>query len=163
MPGIKLKRERITPGAFAPFGKIIDLPRAGFLNPRKNLWKIIVRQPKTGWRIAFLRVRDRAICRLERHPGSYESFEPLEGRGLLFVALKKNPASIRCFFLDKPVILKKGLWHGVVALTREADIKITENSRVVCEYWPLEFELKAKGVGGNACGGDSNTQQRGYL
>jgi ureidoglycolate hydrolase len=142
----KLKIEKITAKVFAPFGKLIDLPRKGFPGPNKNLWKIIVRQPKAGWRIAVLVVRDRAIKRLERHPGSLESFEPMSGESLLFVALKKDPGIIRCFLLDKPVILKKGLWHGVITLTREADIKITENSQVKCEYWRLDFELNKKNI-----------------
>ena len=139
----KIRIERITAQRFAAFGRLIDLPRSGFPNPEKNLWKIIVRQPGAGWRIAVLVVRDRVIRRLERHPGSLESFEPVLGRSLLFVTVKKDPSGIRCFLLDKPVILKKGLWHGVVASTREADIKITENSKVICNYWKLGFELGA--------------------
>jgi ureidoglycolate hydrolase len=137
----KIKVERITPERFAPFGKVIGLVRKGPGAPGKNLWKVIVRQPKTGWRIAYLVVRERAISRLERHPGSLESFEPVSGRGLLYVALKKEPAAVRCFLLDKPVILKKGLWHGVVACSQETDIKITENSKVASEYWRLGFDL----------------------
>lgn len=137
----KLKIERITPERFAPFGKVIGLTRKGPATPGKNSWKVIVRQPKMGWRIAYLVVRERAIGRLERHSGSLESFEPVLGRGLLFVALKKDPGAVRCFLLDKPVILKKGLWHGVVACSQEADIKITENSKVASEYWRLGIEL----------------------
>jgi hypothetical protein len=43
--------------------------------------------------------------------------------------------------LDKPVILKKGLWHGVVALGDEADIKITENASVRCVYWKTGIKM----------------------
>ncbi|MFA5039336.1 MAG: hypothetical protein WC732_06615 [Candidatus Omnitrophota bacterium] len=70
-----------------------------------------------------------------------ETFEPVEGRGLLFVSLKKDPRDIVCFYLDKPVILRKSIWHGVVALGREADIKITENSSVRCVYWRTGVSL----------------------
>jgi ureidoglycolate hydrolase len=139
------KPRRITTASFRPFGKIIELPRKGFPTPQKNLWRVIVRQPRVGWRIAYLVVRDRSLSRLERHPGTRESFEPVCGRAALFVALKKESRSIRCFLLDRPVILKKGLWHGVVTLGREADIKITENSKVVCDFWSMTEPIKVDG------------------
>jgi ureidoglycolate hydrolase len=139
------KPRRITTSTFRPFGKIIELPRKGFPTPHKNLWRVIVRQPRVGWRIAYLVVRDRSLSCLERHPGILESFEPVRGRAALFVALKKDPRSVYCFLLDHPVILKKGLWHGVVTLDREADIKITENSKVVCDFWKLAEPIKADG------------------
>jgi len=119
---------------FKPYGRIIDYPRRSAAG-RRNLFRIVVRQLHTGWRIAYLVVRDKVIDRLEQHPGSLESFEPVKGRALLFVARRRRVADIRCFLLDKPVILKKGLWHGVVALGEEADIKITENASVKCVYW----------------------------
>jgi ureidoglycolate hydrolase len=119
---------------FKPYGRIIDYPRRT-ARGRLNLFRIIVRQRRTGWRIAYLVVREKVIDRLEQHPGSLESFEPVKGRALLFVARRRRISDIRCFFLDRPVILNKGLWHGVVALGDEADIKITENASVRCVYW----------------------------
>lgn len=119
---------------FKPYGRIIDYPRRT-ARSRLNLFRIIVRQRRTGWRIAYLVVREKVIDRLEQHPGSLESFEPVKGRALLFVARRRRTSDIRCFLLDKPVILNKGLWHGVVALGDEADIKITENVSVRCVYW----------------------------
>ena len=137
----KLKIKAITHANFKTFGWIIDYPKKG-ASRSKNLFKIIVRQPKSGWRIAYLVVRDKVIQRLEQHPGSFESFEPVKGRGLLYIATKKDPTAIRCFFLDRPVILKKGIWHGIVTRGRECDVKIVENARVKCVYWLLGFKLK---------------------
>jgi ureidoglycolate hydrolase len=138
---MKIKIDRITTASFKKYGCLIDLPRKG-QSKSKNLWRIIVRQPNLGWRIAYLVVRDKKIMRLEQHPGSLESFEPVYGQGLLFVAVKKDSNSIKCFLLDKPIVLKKGVWHGIVSKTSECDVKITENSTVKCVYWKLGFELK---------------------
>ena len=45
------------------------------------------------------------------------------------------------------MVLKKGIWHQVMALTPEAQVKITENLEVPSEFY--EFE-KAK----TACFGE---------
>jgi len=90
-------------------------------------------------------VRDKKIRRLECHPESFESFEPVCGRSLLFVAWKKDVKAIECFELTRPIILKKGVWHGVVTVTPECEIKLTENSKVKCVYWPLGFHLVGNG------------------
>lgn len=132
----KIKIRAITEASFRPYGKIIGYP--GSRRPmNKNLFRIVVKQPGSGWRIAYLVVRDKKISRLEQHPGSFESFEPARGRGLLYVSNRKDSRLIKCFLLNKPVILKKGLWHGIVTLSRECEVKIVENSSVRCVYWPI--------------------------
>lgn len=108
----------------------------------RNLFRIVLKESqRTGWRIAYLIVRDKTIKRLECHPHSFESFEPIRGKSLLFVAKTQDAASIECFSLEKPVILKKGIWHGVVTTSDECEIKLTENAKVKCVYWPLKFKL----------------------
>ncbi|HAJ56540.1 MAG TPA: hypothetical protein DCL35_02090 [Candidatus Omnitrophica bacterium] len=140
----KIAAKAVTAANFRRFGSIIDYPGRRGAPKTKNLFRVIVRQPGLGWRIAYLVVRDRCIRRLEQHPGSLESFEPVRGQGLIYVASRKDPASIKCFLLDKPVILKKGIWHGVVSISRDFDVKITENSSVKCIYWTLGFDLDGK-------------------
>jgi ureidoglycolate hydrolase len=136
--------KKITAANFKRFGCIIEYPNRAKAQKTKNLFKIVVKQPNVGWRIAYLVVRDMFIGKLEQHPGSRESFEPVLGRGLIYCATKKDPAAIECFLLDRPVILNRGVWHGVIALSGEFDVKITENSRVKCVYWPLGFVLEGK-------------------
>ncbi len=146
MPVIK----KINSGNFKKFGWVIEYSDKGLKEKKKNLFRIILREKKPlGWRIAYLVVRDRGINRLEQHPESFESFEPVSGKSLLYVAFLKDMKRIECFLLDKPVILKKGIWHGVVTLEKETEIKITENSRVQCVYWPLGFELNP--LSGKSC------------
>ncbi len=124
---------------FGRYGKIIGYPNKESKGHVRNLWRIIhVESGKVGWRIAYLVLRDKTIGRLERHPQSDESFEPVRGRALIFVAVKDDLSDLQCFKLDQPLIVYKNVWHGVVTLTPETEIKITENAHVTCEYLSLK-------------------------
>jgi len=130
---------------FRRYGLVIACPDRYVKNKKKSIFSIVLTEPAAkGWRIAHLLLRDKAADYLERHIDSFESFEPLKGRVLLFVAKRNEPKEIRSFYLNKPIIVKKGIWHNVVTLTKEAEIKITENAQVKCRYWRLGFSLKGK-------------------
>lgn len=134
--------KKINSYNFRQYGWIIAHPRKDARTKKKNLFHIVVKETgNRGWRIAYLIVRDKAIDRLERHPGTFESFEPVSGRSILYLAKEKNSKVITAFYLDRPVILKKGIWHGVVTLGQESEIKITENARVKSAYWRLGFNI----------------------
>ena len=137
--------QTISAATFRPYGRVIHYPQKNKKSPHHNLFRIVLSDPAApGWRIAYLIVRDRCIGRLEQHPGSHESFEPISGHSLLFVAGHRRPDAIRCFRLDRPVIVTKGIWHGIVTLGRESEVKLTENARVTCAYWRLEAKLLRK-------------------
>lgn len=134
--------KKITAQNFRRYGWVIGFPNKHFHGKKSNLFRVAVKENnETGWRIAYLVVREKSITRLEQHPESFESFEPVKGRSLLYISNSKNRKKITCFYLDKPVILKKGIWHGVVTLGAETDIKITENAKVESIYWELGMEL----------------------
>ncbi len=138
-------QKNITNENFKQYGKIIAYPKKHLKGTKRNLWKIILTdETARGWRIAYLVVRDRSVKRLERHPNTFESFEPVAGKTLLFVSQGKVPEKIECFNLNTPVILKKNIWHAVVTVGDESEIKITENAKVVCQYWPLGYKLPKK-------------------
>ncbi len=133
------KYKNITPANFKRFGKIIEYPGLSKKSKRKNLFRIVLQDAKApGWRIAYLVVRDKLIDRLEQHPGTFESFEPIKGKAVLYVAGQKNARKVESFLLDKPVILKKGIWHGIITKGKSAEVKITENAKVKCVYWRPE-------------------------
>jgi ureidoglycolate hydrolase len=107
-----------------------------------NQFRIVIRDRKSaGWRIAYLIVKDKVIDRLEQHPHSMESFEPVSGRSILHVSNQKKPSRVESFVLDMPIILKKGIWHGVTSVSEETHIKITENSRVKLIRYSLGYTL----------------------
>lgn len=128
--------KKITAENFKPYGWVIEYPKKHLKGKSKNLFRIVLKETKKfGWRIAYLIVRDKKLTRLECHTLSFESFEPVAGQSLMYVAKNKNAEAVECFYLDRPIILKKGVWHGVVTLTPECEIKLTENAQVQCVYW----------------------------
>lgn len=129
MDGI-LKIEAITAASFAPSG------RSSNSRPSREdeRFEVVIREESEPWRIAVFRVRRRAAERLECHPTSMESFEPLQGVGILLVAEPHSPDKPRAF-LDTSICLYKGVWHEVIALSKEALYKITENRNVNSEFY----------------------------
>ncbi|MFA6282123.1 MAG: hypothetical protein WCY05_06465, partial [Candidatus Omnitrophota bacterium] len=76
---------------FKSFGHIIHHPYKDSHAKDKNLFHIVLEEKEPlGWRIAYLIVRDKGIDKLEQHPGTFESFEPVYGKALLFVSCEKN-------------------------------------------------------------------------
>lgn len=137
-----MKIKKINKQNFRHYGRLIEhrgnKPKAA----NKNLFSIVLREKgKFGWRIAYLTVKDKTINRLEQHLTTFESFEPVSGKAMLYLCRTKNPKDIECFRLDRPIILDKGVWHGVTACNGKAEIKITENANVRSIYWPLGFSL----------------------
>lgn len=127
---------------FQSFGKIIEFPEKKISDGNKNLFHVVCREKESlGWRIAYLIVREKTISRMEHHPLSLETFEPVKGKTLIYLSKTKKIEDINCFLLDKPVILNKGIWHGVVTLNEQSEIKITENLKVKCVYWKLNHQL----------------------
>jgi len=128
----------LTAQTFRPYGRLIEYPGKNRKGKKRNLWRIVLKEPdRFGWRIAYLVLRDKTLRRLEKHPHTYESFEPVKGKSLIFVSLNRDFKKVKCFRLDKPIILRKGIWHGLISLTSETEIKITENVEVKCVYWLL--------------------------
>ncbi|MFH1063020.1 MAG: ureidoglycolate lyase [Candidatus Omnitrophota bacterium] len=137
----KIKPLNITKENFKKYGWIIqwDGPENKLEN---NQFRIVIRDSKvTGWRIAYLIVRNKQVEFLENHPYSYESFEPIKGKAILYVSNRKTPQAIEAFILDKPVVLRKGLWHNAVAAGKEAHIKLTENNNVKLIKYQLGYKL----------------------
>jgi ureidoglycolate hydrolase len=137
-----MRVKKINKNNFRRFGRVIEYPKDKPSLKDRNLFKVILKEKeKLGWRIAYLLVREKSIKRLEAHLNTFESFEPVCGKSLIYLALNKGIPQIECFYLDKPVILNKGVWHGIVTLDGESEIKITENAKVKSAYWPLGFSL----------------------
>lgn len=86
----------------------------------------------------------KSIQRIECHPTSMETFEPLSGVTVLLVAEHVTPEDYKAFVLDKPVCLKKGVWHQVLSLTPVAEVKITENKDVYSDYYDLPKEIRVQ-------------------
>lgn len=115
---------------FEKYGVVLE-----FGEECKEPFQIIITEEKEPWRLAVFRYVNKEVKSMECHPTSMESFEPLQGVTVLLVAEHDKPEAYEAFILDKPVCLKKGIWHQVLALTDEAQVKITENLEVNSEFY----------------------------
>lgn len=128
--------QSIKKDAFAKYGSILEFPE-----DNTEPFYIVAAEEKEPWRLAVFRYRNKSVKTLECHPGSLESFEPLKGITVLVVAEHEKPEQMEAFVLDQPVCLYKGIWHQVLTLTEEAQVKIAENLEVSSEFYELEEEL----------------------
>lgn len=129
-----MKVNRITSNSIRPYGVIID-GRCAKTRSDGNGWGILFRSRSNGWRVAYLILRRRKIGRLESHD-SPETFEPVKGKAVIALATHGSPRRYKLFFLDKPIILKKGVWHGLKSISKSSHIKITENLKLTSKYHP---------------------------
>ena len=125
--------ESVTADRFKAYGTVLEFPEDNYEN-----FYIADTETEHPWRVAVFRYTSKAIKVIENHPTSKETFEPLHGITVLLVAEHETPEDYRAFILDKPVCLKKGVWHQVLALTPEAQVKITENLEVPSEFYEYE-------------------------
>lgn len=125
--------------AFSPYGTLLT-----YTDKKDDGWEIRVEAQSEGWRIALLEFTRKTAKRLEYHPASKETFEPISGVTLLIVALPHSPNDQEVFLLDQPICLEPGIWHEVITLSDLSYVKITENLHVDCVYHMLDKEI---GVG----------------
>jgi len=133
-----VKLEAITSESFAPFGALVDWTPA--LEKTGVPFHILVRsEAPTGWRMAMLKVALRATQDMENHPHTEELFAPVQGAGVLLVARAGafDEGGVHAFFLDRPVSVGPGVWHGIFALSESATVLIAENLDVTSEHAKL--------------------------
>lgn len=131
-----MKIKRLTHKDIRPYGWIID---SRFMKDdgRGDKFGVLLKERSKGWRIGYLILRKKRIENLESHPDSLETFEPVSGRTVIYLARNRAPRSIKAFLLDKPVVLKKGVWHNVAAISKKCEIKIFENIDVITKYYDI--------------------------
>ena len=134
-----VKIESMTRETFAPFGTVIE-----FSPDFDGIYEILETEDEKPWILAVFRYTNKTIQRIENHPTSMETFEPLSGVTVLLVAEHETPENYKAFVLDKPVCLKKGVWHQVLSLTPSAEVKITENKDVYSEFYDLPEEIQVQ-------------------
>lgn len=134
------KLKSISKKEFEKYGKVLEFSNAD----SDKSFEIVITEEKEPWRLAVFRYSNKTVKRMECHPASLESFEPLSGLTVLIVAEHESPEAYEAFILDKPVCLYKGIWHQTLSLTEEAQVKIAENLEVTSEFFELEKEIEVK-------------------
>ncbi|MFA6079483.1 MAG: hypothetical protein WC779_07050 [Candidatus Omnitrophota bacterium] len=135
-----IKIRRLTPKSVRPYAVIIDSACVKD-DGRKNCFGILLKEKSKGWRIGYLIVRDKTIPRLESHPDSLETFEPVSGKTVIAFAPALHPDKVKVFLLDKGVVVKKGVWHDVAPLSKRSEVKIFENIEVKTSYHKLAEKI----------------------
>jgi ureidoglycolate hydrolase len=138
-----MKLRKLTHKSIRPYGCIIDAECVS-CKPGDNGFGILFSERSKGWRIAYLVVKKRTITRLENHPNTAETFEPATGQAAIALAPHNSPDNFKVFLLDKPVVLKKGVWHNVTRLTKDCGIKICEGIKVREVYHELAKPITPK-------------------
>jgi ureidoglycolate hydrolase len=133
---------------FEPFGRILD-PQPGQKASQAEEGVFDFFLPFTersdGWSIGYLSYTGRKLYQLERHPNTPEVFSPLKGDALLVLAVDPaDEGSFRAFRLRKPIVLDRGVWHGLICRSRRAEILIVENPGTVDEYHQLARPVKGE-------------------
>src|SRR5262245_23859671 len=119
--------------AFAPYGKVLEIaiPDPERAAAGQNEFKVVdVSENGDGWRLAVQILRGRELRQIGHHPNTKETFEPVAGVAVICVASLETPEQLDAFVLDQPVVVNASVWHGLVALSREAVVKIAENREV---------------------------------
>jgi ureidoglycolate hydrolase len=133
---------------FEPFGRILQpLPGENPAQSEKGVFDFFLpfTERSGGWSIGFLEYSGKLLHQLERHPNTPEVFCPLKGDCLLVLASDPaEEAGIRAFRLQKPIVLARGVWHGLICLSDRAEILIVENPETVDEYHQLKRSIKGE-------------------
>ena len=136
--------ETITPDSFAPYGTVIDWTAE--LEASGRPFHILMRSEEpTGWRLAILKVTARSVGRMENHPDTEELFAPVRGTSIILVARAGDwdEDGVHAFLLDRPVSLRRGVWHGNLTLSEQSTILIAENLDVSGVYAELGEPIAA--------------------
>jgi len=134
----------LTAEAWAPFGTILEIAQPDQERARagENEFRVVDQSENNdGWRLAVQIVRARQLRQIGHHPNTKESFEPVTGVAAICVASHQTPDDLRAFLLDRPVVVNASVWHGLIALSSVAVVKIAENRQVTGANRPLAQPL----------------------
>jgi len=133
---------------FQPFGRILEnLPTEIPEVSEKDIFNfyVIFKEFAEGWQIGYLEQMGKALKALECHPTTPEVFIPLKGESILLLS-NKPEEEIVAFKLDKPIVLNRGIWHGVISFTERSEILIVENQGVTDEFYKLKEPITGKSL-----------------
>ena len=106
---------------------------------------VTFKEQANSWQIGYLDQIGKKVDKLECHPNTSEVFVPLSGDAVILLSV--NPQeNIFAFRLDKPIVLSKGIWHGVISLTDSSKMLIVESADVLDEYYDLDEPIDDKNL-----------------
>jgi ureidoglycolate hydrolase len=145
---VQICANELQQGIFSSYGRILEPEKSEtpeVSDPGNFDFYVTFKESSPGWQIGYLINEGKIVNQLERHPNTAEVFSPLQGSAVLVVS--KNPEdknSITAFKLDKPVVLHRGVWHGVISLSEKAEILIVESPDVIDEFYHLPHPITSE-------------------
>jgi ureidoglycolate hydrolase len=138
----------INEKTFRKFGKIL-IPTDGAIPEvyEDDIFRFYVtfKEQSNCWQIGYLEQIGKEVQKLECHPNTSEVFIPLSGDAVILLSI--NPQNdISAFKLKEPIVIKRGVWHGVISLTKSSKILIVESSEVIDEYFELNLPIYNKNL-----------------
>ena len=141
MTPVQFQFSELTQELFSPYGRILE-PQE-FEVPEVSESEVFdfyvtFKEPSQDWQIGYLKQTGRIIDKLECHPNTAEVFSPVSGDAVLLLATDPDQQeTMRAFKLEKPIVLNRGVWHGVMTLSEQSEMLIVESPDVIDEYHPL--------------------------
>ena len=133
---------------FEPFGRVLE-PQSNETpkNKKEGVFDffVILKEFSKGWQVGYFRYSGKILKILECHPTTPEAFIPQNGEAILLLAI--NPEEeITAFKFDKPIVLNRGIWHGLISLSEKAEMLIVENPDVTSKFYELEKSISKKSL-----------------
>ena len=141
MRPIQFPTSKLTQELFQPYGRILEPEEsevAEVSEPEIFDFYVTFKESSQDWQIGYLKQTGKIVDKLECHPNTAEVFSPVSGRAVLILATEPdNKDTMRAFKLEKPIVLNRGVWHGVISLSEKSEMLIVESPDVVDEFYQL--------------------------
>lgn len=138
---VQFQTSPLTPELFQPYGRILEpedkevpeVSESGIFD-----FYVTFKEASKDWQIGYLKQTGKIIDKLECHPNTAEVFSPVSGSAVLILATEPDNEETMCAFrLEKPIVLNRGVWHGVISLSEKSEMLIVESPDVIDEFYQL--------------------------
>jgi ureidoglycolate hydrolase len=141
MAPVQFQTSELTQKLFRPYGRILepeDKEAPEVSEPGVFDFYVTFKESSQDWQIGYLKQSGKIIDKLECHPNTAEVFSPVSGSAVLILATDPdNENTMRAFKLTKPIVLNRGVWHGVISLSEKSEMLIVESPDVIDEFYQL--------------------------
>lgn len=147
MTPIQFQTSELTQELFKPYGRILepeDREAPEVSEPGIFDFYVTFKESSQDWQIGYLIQTGKTVDQLECHPNTAEVFSPVNGKAVLILATEPdNKDTMRAFKLEKPIVLNRGVWHGVISLSEKSEMLIVESPDVIDEFYQLSQPITA--------------------
>ena len=141
MTPVQFPASELIPELFKPYGRILEPEESEVSEvsePGIFDFYVIFKETSQDWQIGYLIQTGKTVDKLECHPNTAEVFSPISGSAVLILATDpENENTMRAFKLEKPIVLNRGVWHGVISLSEKSEMLIVESPDVIDEFYQL--------------------------